>query len=72
MKLKLYLIKNRLTTKVFSQMLGIASNTLSLICTGKRMPSYDVAMRIEELTQGEVTADDVMRHCYECKRNRNK
>ena len=59
MYLKLYLVKNRITTSYFAYRLGCSRTHLSLIMSGKVKPGLTLAKLIEVLTNGEVTVDQM-------------
>ncbi len=48
------------TKEELAERLGIARNTLHLYIKGIRQPPLDVALRIEELTNGEVRVEDLV------------
>lgn len=49
-------IKERMPDAQFAKAAGISKSHLSLILQGKRGLSLDLAVRIEEITEGEFTA----------------
>lgn len=55
MKLKEYLSKHSIRYRPFAKDLGIAEQTLRSIMAGIRRPSLTLALKIEELTKGEIT-----------------
>jgi DNA-binding transcriptional regulator YdaS (Cro superfamily) len=59
MLLQEYLEKNEIPQTQFSKHLGIHPVTLNKIVLRKRMPSLDVALRIQSLTYGKVTCQDL-------------
>lgn len=61
MQLKLYLVKNRLTIKEFSDMIGYSRNQISGIANEKLKPSLRLAKVIENATNGEVTVEELMK-----------
>lgn len=61
MRLKLYLVKNRLTIKEFCEMIGYSRNQISGIANGTLKPSLRLAMVIEKATNGEVKVEDLMK-----------
>jgi DNA-binding XRE family transcriptional regulator len=61
MKLKIYLVTNRLTIKEFSEMVGYSRNQISGIANDKLKPSLRLAKVIEQATKGEVTIEDLMK-----------
>lgn len=56
------------TTSDFPKKLGITHQHVGDICRGLRRPSPDLAMKIEEVTQGQVTMKDL----YEYYRQRQR
>ena len=58
MKLKVYLDEKRITYREFAEKLGIHTQSLVNIVAGKKRPSLDLALRIEELTG--ITPRDLM------------
>lgn len=60
MKLKLYLVKNRLSVVEFAQMLDYSRTHLSAVINGHLKPSRRLARAIERETNGEVTADELL------------
>ena len=61
MQLKLYLVKNRITIKEFCEKIGYSRNQISGIANGKLTPSKRLAKTIEQATNGEVKAEDLMK-----------
>jgi len=59
MNLRDYLPFNRKTVREFARELEIHPNYLSLIKTGKLQPGIDLCIRIEMLTDGQVTVQDL-------------
>jgi len=60
MKLSEWIRMNKVNKGEFAKALGIARNTLYLYERGLRQPPLDVAIRIKELTNGEVTPEDLV------------
>lgn len=60
MNLKEYLFRNDIMQKDFSTALGISYKTLWSIINGVRMPSLDIAVKIEEITHGVVKCKDLI------------
>jgi len=58
MQLKEYRLSKKLSTKDFSEKLGVNLSTLFRYETGARFPSREVLVRIKEVTKGKVTAND--------------
>lgn len=61
MDLREYLFRKRLTIKKFSEDLDCARNHLSEIIHGRRKPGKRLAQDIEQATNGEVTAEELLR-----------
>lgn len=59
MELRVYLFKNRINQKVFAKELGISYATFRTILQGDDV-WLSLALRIEELTNGEVTYKDLL------------
>lgn len=49
-------IDSRMRDTEFAQQAGVSKSHLSLILQGKRGMSLDLAVRIEQITEGEFTA----------------
>lgn len=60
MNLKQYLDKKRLTYREFAEQLEIQPQSLQSIAYGRRKPSLDLAVKIEELSNGELTPKDLL------------
>lgn len=61
MKLKLYLVENKITITEFAEKLGCSRNHLGEIMNGRRKIGRSLAQLIEIKTNGEVKAEDLMR-----------
>jgi len=61
MELKLYLVKNRITIADFSEKIGYSRNMISGVANGIYRPSKRLAKTIEQATNGEVKAEDLMK-----------
>lgn len=61
MQLKLYLVKQRISIKEFSEMIGYSRNQISGIANEKLKPSPRLAKVIERATNGEVKAEDLLK-----------
>lgn len=68
MDLKLYLDSRNLTHKEFARMLDISPSTLSNYVCWRRKPALDIARRIEKVTKGKVSIDDLLAY-WECKKD---
>lgn len=65
---KKWIKEHGMIAKFIAKQFGIASQTLVLILTGKRQPSYDIMKKIEELTNKEVTIIDCLEFFHEGKK----
>ena len=59
MKLKKYLKENGLSEKDFAEILGVTQAHINYLVHGKKNPSAPLTKRIEEVTNGEVTFNDL-------------
>jgi len=59
MKLRDYLHFNRISATELAKKLGVHANYLRLISCEKTEPSLELAVKIELITDGEVTIRDV-------------
>ena len=60
MKLKDYLTQNDISHARFAEIVGCSQSHISLICSRKRYPSRLVALKIEQATEGDVTAMELL------------
>lgn len=60
MKLRDYLHKKRIRQIDFAKEVGIGQTQLSKWINGARVPSRKNALKIEELTNGKVSADEML------------
>lgn len=60
MKLADYMYFNKITKTQMAQDLGIRREWLSLIASGHKRPSVELAQKIEALTHGKVTAVELL------------
>lgn len=60
MKIKDYLYFNRIYASEFAKMVEITPTYMRHICNRKIIPSKKIAKRIELLTGGEVSVEDIM------------
>jgi transcriptional regulator with XRE-family HTH domain len=60
MKLSEWMEANRLTDEQFAVRVGIDRTTLSRVRRGLKDPSASLMRRIKSVTDGAVTADDVL------------
>jgi transcriptional regulator with XRE-family HTH domain len=62
MNLKKYLEEKRMTYREFAEKLGIRPQYLQSIAYGKKKPSLELAVKIQELTGGKLTPKDLLEH----------
>jgi transcriptional regulator with XRE-family HTH domain len=60
MELREYLFKHRKTQVEMAKQLGVSVNHFSQLVRHKRHPSIALAIKIEELTEGEVTKEELI------------
>jgi len=60
MKLKLYLVENKIEFAIFAKKISVSRYYLSLIMSGAKQPSVRVCLNIERETKGVVTLMDVI------------
>lgn len=61
MKLKEWLQREGMLGRAFAEKVNASPSTISLIISGKRSPSVELAARIERVTKGKVRATDLAR-----------
>jgi transcriptional regulator with XRE-family HTH domain len=61
MDLREYLKLNKIKQKNFADDVGISEAYISLILSGRRMPSVPVALQIEKASKGKVRAIDILK-----------
>jgi DNA-binding transcriptional regulator YdaS (Cro superfamily) len=61
MELRVYLFQKRISVTDFSKSLGCSRIHLSEIVNGRRIPSLLLAKAIERATNGEVTAEELLK-----------
>jgi DNA-binding XRE family transcriptional regulator len=59
MTLREYLFKNRMTATEMAKKLGVHRNHLTLIKNEKILPGYELAVKIELMTGGEVSVKEL-------------
>ena len=64
-----YLYFNQISYKDFSEKCGGGMNPsmLSSFCKGKTIPRYETAKSIEKATHGVISAESLIRFCFEKK-----
>ena len=60
MELRKYLKDEKYSLDDFAKIVGCTQPHISLICSKKRRPSPDLALKIEEITAGEVTLIELL------------
>jgi len=60
MKLEEYLRFNNIKQHVFAKMLGVSQPHINLVLQGKRNPSVSLAKKIENITEGRVSAFEIL------------
>ena len=60
MKLRDYLHKKRISQIDFAKIIGISETQLSRWLGGSRIPSRKNALKIEEVTEGKVSANELL------------
>lgn len=68
MDLKTYLELKNIQLNDFADIIGVDSSTISRYIHWHRKPALDIAMRIEKVTKGKVTIEDLMAY-WEAKKN---
>lgn len=64
MKLDDYLYRNRIDLRGFAGKIGCHYSYLSQIINGKRNPSFQLAKKIEEASEGKVKAKMLMKKSF--------
>jgi transcriptional regulator with XRE-family HTH domain len=60
MELSKYLKDNNISMREFASMVGCSPGFISLICSRKRRPAPDLAMKIERAAGGTVTLRELL------------
>ncbi len=60
MELREYLFRHRKTQTEMAKQLGVSLNHFSQIVRYQRHPSIGLAIKIEEITEGEVTKEELI------------
>ena len=60
MKLEEYLRFNNIKQHVFAKMLNVSQPHINLVLQGKRRPSVSLAKKIESVTEGRVSAFEIL------------
>lgn len=69
MLLQDYLESRQFTYKEFAKMADVTPQTIYNYIHGRRKPTLEVALRIEEATKGKVSAKDLNQYRKENKKN---
>jgi DNA-binding XRE family transcriptional regulator len=72
MKIKDYLREEKITYSKFAELLGIHIQSLKNISNGNRRPSLVLAIKIEKLTGGKITASQLAEDFESYKKDKNK
>lgn len=59
-----YLGKHRLTKQKFARSLGITQPVIYRILNGSRFPKINVAIKVQQITNGEVTVEEFLLGCW--------
>jgi len=62
MNLKTYMRKNKLTQKMMAERLSITITHLRMLLIGRSSPSKKLAIRIEDVTNGDITKEEALFH----------
>jgi DNA-binding transcriptional regulator YdaS (Cro superfamily) len=60
MTIKEYLAKHAMTHREFGQLVGLTEGMVSHYINGRHLPRLPTALRIEQVTNGEVTRADLL------------
>jgi len=62
MLLELYLESRNIQHKEFAKMLEVCPHSITNYITRKRLPTLVIGRKIEKLTKGKVSIDDLIEH----------
>jgi len=65
MRLDEYLIENRISPSAFAERIRVGRATVHRYIRGERFPEPQIIHRIQSVTEGRVTANDLMRGWFE-------
>jgi transcriptional regulator with XRE-family HTH domain len=65
--LKDYLHFNYITYREFAKKCGMNPSMIGNFCNGKTVPEYRTAKILSEATNGAISAEDLIRFCFEKK-----
>ena len=60
MRLKDYFLLEQISEREFAALIRVSQSHISNISMGRKNPSLPLAKRIEEMTGGKVTTDDLL------------
>ena len=60
MKLVDYILSSGIKRRKFAERIGVSESYISLLVNGKRRPSVSVALQIERITGGNVSAINLL------------
>lgn len=63
-----YLKQNDSSVSSLARRVGCSASTISRAISGKRNPSFDLAMAVEDATNGQLTAEIFMAICMKSRR----
>jgi predicted transcriptional regulator len=58
MRLREFLSENEISEAAFSAQVGVSQVAVHRYVAGQRTPSYEIMLKIMDITGGEVTAND--------------
>lgn len=64
-----YLKQNDSSISLLAHRVGCSASTISRALSGKRKPSFDLAMAVEDVTGGQITAETFMNICMKARRS---
>lgn len=64
-----YLKQTKSTIAALARSIGCAPSTITRALNGKRAPSFDLALSVEEATSGLCPAEEFMLSCMQARRN---
>jgi len=63
MDLGAYLGMNKIAKARFAKMIGCSTTHFCMSTNGRRIPSSDLAFKVEEVTAGKVKAEEFLTYC---------
>lgn len=64
-----YLKHNGSSVSLLARRVGCSASTISRALSGKRNPSFDLALAVEDATRGQLAAEDFMIVCMKARRS---